>query len=133
MLDSAIQAMRVKENIKREEEKLENEFKARLMEKFAEDERLEILNAQKRRMKEIELKKEIERQWQEKRRQYQLQKELEMRELVNQREEERRKRELIEMEKERLVKENEEILKTYFAKGYHKSLNSLRPIQPKYS
>jgi hypothetical protein len=129
MLESAIQAMRVKENIKREEEKLENEFKARLMDKFAEDERLEVMNAQKRRMKEIDLKKEIEKQWQEKRRQYQLQKEVELKELVNQRDEERRKRELIEREKERLVRENEEILKTYFAKGYYKSLNSLKPIQ----
>lgn len=62
MLDSAIQTMRVKENIKREEDKLENEFKCRLMEKFAEDERLEVLNSQKRRMRELELKKEIEKQ-----------------------------------------------------------------------
>ena len=61
MLDSAIQAMRIKENMRREEEKLENDFKSRLMEKFAEDERLEVLNAQKRRMKELELKKEIEK------------------------------------------------------------------------
>ena len=129
MLDSAIQAMRIKENMRREEEKLENDFKSRLMEKFAEDERLEVLNAQKRRMKELELKKEIEKQWQEKRRQYQIQKELEMRDLINQREEEKRKRELIEREKERLVMENEEILKTYFTKGYHKSINSLKPIQ----
>ena len=129
MLDSAIQTMRVKENIKREEDKLENEFKCRLMEKFAEDERLEVLNSQKRRMRELELKKEIEKQWQEKRRQYQLQKELEIRDLINLKEEERKKRELIEREKERLVYENEEILKTFFAKGYQKSLNSLKPIQ----
>lgn len=129
MLEAAIQAMRVKENIKKEEEKMENEFKSRLLEKFAEDERLEQLNAQKRRMKELELKKEIEKQWQEKRKQYQLQKEVEMRELVNKKEEEKRKRELIEREKERLVIENEEILKTYFAKGYHKSMNSLKPVQ----
>jgi hypothetical protein len=128
MLDAAIQAMRIKENIRKEEEKLENEFKSRLMDKFAEDERLEVLNAQKRRMKELELKKEIEKQWQEKRKQYQLQKDLEMKELINQREEERRKRELIEREKERLVRENEEILKTYFAKGYHRSVNSLKPL-----
>ena len=35
------------------------------------------------------------------------------------------KRELIEKEKEKLIKEHEEILKNYFAKGYHKSLNNL--------
>ena len=38
---------------------MENEFKKKLMEKFAEDERLEQYNAQKRRMKEIEFKKEV--------------------------------------------------------------------------
>ena len=128
MLDSAILAMRVKENIKKEEDMLENEFKCRLLEKFAEDERLELLNAHRRRIKELDLKKEIEKQWQEKRKQYQLQKEVEISELINQKESEKIKREMIEREKERLIVENEEILKIYFAKGYNKSLNSLKPI-----
>jgi len=35
------------------------------------------------------------------------------------------KRGLIEKEKERLIKEHEDILKTYFAKGYLKSLNNI--------
>ena len=35
------------------------------------------------------------------------------------------KRELIELEKEKLIREHEEILKTYFAKGYYKSLSNL--------
>jgi len=51
--------MLVKEERKAQEEKLESEFKRKLMEKFAEDERLEQFNLQKRRMKEIELKKEV--------------------------------------------------------------------------
>ena len=42
---------------------MEDEFKQRLMQKFAEDERLEQMNAQKRRMKELEHKREIERLW----------------------------------------------------------------------
>jgi len=66
MLDSAILTMRTKMNIKKEEERLENEFKTNLLKKFAEDERLEYLNVQKRKLKEFELKKEIEKQWQEK-------------------------------------------------------------------
>ena len=45
---------------------MEEDFKRRLMEKFAEDDRLEQLNAQKRRMKELEHKREIESLWQEK-------------------------------------------------------------------
>jgi hypothetical protein len=59
MLQSAIEHIQLKEEHKREEERMENEFKKRLLEKFAEDERLEQYNAQKRRMKEIEFKKEV--------------------------------------------------------------------------
>jgi hypothetical protein len=45
---------------------MEDEFKKKMAEKFAEDERLEQLNANKRRMKELEHKREIERLWSEK-------------------------------------------------------------------
>ena len=38
---------------------MENEFKKKLMEKYAEDERLEQYNAMRRRQKEIDLKKEV--------------------------------------------------------------------------
>lgn len=40
-----------------EEKRMEEDFKSKLMEKFAEDERLEQMNAQKRRMKELEHKR----------------------------------------------------------------------------
>ncbi len=59
MLQSAIDQQLRKEMIKREEEKLEAEFKKKLMEKFAEDERLEQYNAIRRKQKEVELKKEV--------------------------------------------------------------------------
>ena len=49
-----------------EEKRMEDEFKKKMAEKFAEDERLEQLNANKRRMKELEHKREIERLWSEK-------------------------------------------------------------------
>jgi hypothetical protein len=42
---------------------MEDEFKIKMSEKFAEDERLEQMNAQKRRMRELEHKREIERLW----------------------------------------------------------------------
>ena len=59
MLQSAIDHLLVKELRKKEEDKLEGEFKKRLMEKFAEDERLEQYNAIRRKQKELELKKEV--------------------------------------------------------------------------
>ena len=42
---------------------MEDEFKRKLMDKFAEDERLEQMNAQRRRMRELEHKREVERLW----------------------------------------------------------------------
>ena len=57
--------MRLKEERRQEELRLEAEFKDKLMAKFAEDERLEQMNAQKRRMRELEHKREIERIWNE--------------------------------------------------------------------
>jgi len=59
MLQSAIDHIRVKELRKIEEDKMEQEFRKRLMEKFAEDERLEQYNQQRRKQKELELKKQV--------------------------------------------------------------------------
>ena len=42
---------------------MEDEFKIKMAEKFAEDERLEQMNAQKRRMRELQHKKDIEVLW----------------------------------------------------------------------
>ena len=56
---------------------MEQEFKIKMAEKFAEDERLEQMNAQKRRMREQEHKRQIEKLWQEKLAVYQSQREQE--------------------------------------------------------
>ena len=49
-----------------EERKMEEEFKIKMAQKFAEDERLEQMNAQKRRMRELQHKRDIEKLWSEK-------------------------------------------------------------------
>ena len=51
-----------------------------MLQKFAEDERLEQMNAQKRRMRELEHRREIERLWQEKLVIFRAQRELEVQE-----------------------------------------------------
>ena len=58
--------MRLKAERAAEEKRLEEDFKQKLMQKFAEDERLEQMNAQKRRMRELEHRREVERLWQDK-------------------------------------------------------------------
>lgn len=42
---------------------MEEDFKSKMMEKFAEDDRIEQMNAQRRRMKELHHKKEVEMLW----------------------------------------------------------------------
>ena len=60
-----------------EERKMEEEFKIKMAQKFAEDERLEQMNAQKRRMRELQHKRDIEKLWQEKLEVYRQQREAE--------------------------------------------------------
>lgn len=54
-----------KRMMKEQEERLEKEFRNKMLEKFANDDKLEQLAQNKRRMKEVEHKKEVERLWQE--------------------------------------------------------------------
>ena len=58
--------MRLKAERAAEEKRLEEDFKQKLLAKFAEDERLEKMAQQKRRMRELEHRREVERLWQEK-------------------------------------------------------------------
>ena len=51
---------------------------------------------------------------------------MELLDLHQKKAEETLKREIIEKEKIRLIKEHEEILKTFFKNGYEKSVNSLK-------
>lgn len=96
---------------------MEEDFKYKLMQKFAEDERLEQMNAQKRRMKELEHKREIERLWQEKLAVYRAQREIELEEKRREEEEAKRKLLIIEMERERLLREHGQILSQFHPKA----------------
>ena len=106
---------------------MEAEFKRKLMEQFAEDEKLEQYNMSRRKQRELDLKQEVEKQWQIKLLQYQKQKEQELEELEKAKKKEEEERHLIEKEKERLIKENEYLLKSYYPTGYKRAINSMRP------
>ena len=111
----------------KEEQEMEAEFKKKLMEQYAEDEKLEQYNMRRRKQRELDLKQEVERQWQLKLAQYQKQKEQELEELELAKKKEEHERYLIEQEKQRLIKENETLLKAYYPTGYHKAISSMRP------
>ena len=125
MIESEIAHRKAKEENKKKEKELENIFKKELMEKFEKEEKLEKLNIEKRKQKELNYKREIEKQWQDKLKQYQLQKENELKNLEKLKIEEQAKRYLIEQEKMRLLKENGDLLKRYYPLGYTKAINSI--------
>ncbi len=75
------------------------------------------MNAQKRRMREQEHKREIERLWQEKLAIYRAQREMELEERRAKEEDERRKAVIVEMERERLLREHGHILQQYHPKA----------------
>ena len=81
----------------------------------------------RRKQRELDLKQEVEKQWQLKLAQYQKQKEQELAELEYAKRKEEHERYLIEQEKQRLIKENEALLKAYYPTGYHRAINSMRP------
>ena len=88
-----------------------------MAEKFAEDERLEQMNAQKRRMKEQAHKREIERLWEEKLIVYRAQREQEWEERRLQEMEEQDTRDVIARQKEALLAEHAAVLNQFNPKA----------------
>jgi hypothetical protein len=88
-----------------------------MMEKFAEDDRIEQMNQQRRRMKELEHKREVERLWKEKLEMYKAQRRMEEAERAAAEQEEQRKKQIVEDEKARLLAEHAAILKDYHPKA----------------
>ena len=80
------------------------------MQKFAEDERLEQMNAQKRRMREQDHKREIERLWQDRLAVYGAQREIEEQDRMAKKNEELRQMSIVQLdnqlEKQRLLAEH---------------------------
>ena len=125
LLASAIKQFKEKEEIKKKEKEMEEQFKKQLIEQYEKDEKLEMYNLQMRKLKMLEFKKDIERQWKLKLEQYEAQRNMELKELEEAKKLEEEKRKLIEEEKERLIKENENLLKKYYGKGYQHLLTLL--------
>lgn len=109
--------MQLKAERQAEERRMEEEFKIKMAQKFAEDERLEQMNAQKRRMRELQHKRDIENLWQEKLAVYRVQREQEWEERRQKDSEEQAKRDIIAAEKERLLREHAEILTQFNPKA----------------
>ncbi|CAK66714.1 unnamed protein product (macronuclear) [Paramecium tetraurelia] len=106
-----------KQRQKEEEQQMERDFRDQMMRKFAEDDKLEQLGQQKRRMKEIEHKREVERLWQQKLEMYQMEKQKELEQLERQRREEAYKQLVVEEEKNRILQEHLQQVGEFIPKG----------------
>ena len=129
VLNSALEQMKLKAQRKKEEEELDEKFRKQLLEKYAEDEKVEKDRQEKLKQKLIDIQNEIQKQRELKYLQYQKQKEKELYEINKNKEEEDARRYIIEQEKLRLLKENEELLKKYYPSGYYKAKDSLRQVK----
>jgi len=101
---------------KEEEQGLETKFKEYMLNKFAEDDRIEQMKADKRRMVELQHKREVEKLWQLRREEYLRSKEKEEEAKLILKEEERIKNEIIEQERQRLIAEYGPQLKDHLPK-----------------
>ena len=101
---------------KAEEKAMEEVFRRKMLEQFAEDERLEQMNQQKSRMKRMEHQREVERLWNIKLEMYRAEKEKELNEWKKKKEQEIVNDEIIRREKERLLKENYQYVKEFLPK-----------------
>ncbi|XP_074090707.1 meiosis-specific nuclear structural protein 1 isoform X1 [Macrotis lagotis] len=98
----------------REEEEM---FRQNMMAKFAEDDRIELMNAQKQRMKQFEHRKAIEKLIQERHEQFLADKERELEEMRIQQQREGGIRAIIEEERQKLLREHATNLLGYLPKG----------------
>ncbi|KAM9408296.1 uncharacterized protein KZ484_026090 [Pholidichthys leucotaenia] len=104
--------------MRRQAEKEEEEaFRKMMMAKFAEDDRIEQMNAQKRRMKQLEHKHEVEKMIEDRRRQHEADLELEAKERAIEQEREVLRRQIIEEERQKLLQRHATKLLGYFPKG----------------
>ena len=129
VVNSALKQMQFKEMKKKEEELNDEIYRQKLLEKYAEDEKAEKDRQEKQRQQLIDIQNTIQKQREEKYLQYQKQREKEMNEINKLKEEEDAKKYIIQQEKIRLLKENEELLKKYYPIGYYKVKDSLKNIK----
>lgn len=122
--------MKLKEERRAEEDRLEKEFRDKMLAKFAEDDRLEQMNAQRRRMKELEHKHQIDLLWDQKKQMLKAQQDREDEERRAQMADDQRKRDIIEQERQRLLREHLPVVASYLPKGTLRTQDERRFIAP---
>jgi len=117
MAQTREEQLRALEERKRLEYDEEQRLREQLMAKFAEDDRIEQMSAQRRRMKVQEHKREVETQVQARRKKFEAERQLERDEIKRTQEDEETRRQVIENERRRLLVEHAGPLKGFLPKG----------------
>ncbi|XP_054627345.1 meiosis-specific nuclear structural protein 1 [Dunckerocampus dactyliophorus] len=109
--------MAMKEMRRQAEKEEEEAFRKMMMDKFAEDDRIEQMNAQRRRMKQLEHKREVQKLIEDRRRQREVDKEMNAKEIAMEQEREAFVRQIIEEERQQLLKRHANKLLGHLPKG----------------
>lgn len=102
---------------KEREREEEEEFRLAMMEKFAIDDRLEQMNAQKRRQRQLEHKRAVEALLDERRARFHFEKEQQQRQVDQARTDDAARRDMIEAERQSLLREHAHKLLGFLPKG----------------
>ena len=103
-----------------------------MMAKFAEDDRLELMNAQKRRMRQLQHKREIEHLLEERRQKLRNEREAALMEVRAEREEEELRAAMIEEERVKMIEKVSHDLLGYMPKGIIRTYDDLEPLGDHY-
>lgn len=111
------QQLEIKKAKKRSEKEEDEKFREEMLAKFAEDDRIEQMNAQKRRMKQLEHRRAVEQLIEDRRKQLEAQKKAEMDDIEQERQRQAMRQQIIEEERQKLLKEHATKLLGYMPKG----------------
>ncbi|XP_033292864.1 meiosis-specific nuclear structural protein 1 isoform X5 [Orcinus orca] len=115
-----MEQMALKELVLQAAKEEEEIFRKAMLAKFAEDDRIELMNAQKQRMKQLEHKRAVEKLLEERRNQFLAEKQRELEEWQLQQRRQGCINEIIEEERLKLLKEHATKLLGYLPKGVFK-------------
>jgi len=104
MMEAFEEQMRIKEETRQREEAEEMEFRRKLFEKFAQDDKIEQMNVQRARLKVEQHKREVEKQVQERRQMYEADRQKELDELRRARAAEEDRLAIVEEERVAMLK-----------------------------
>merc|ERR1719436_397043 len=102
------------------------------MAKFAEDDRIELMNAQKRRMKQLQHKRDVEQLLSDRRQKLANERERTLAEAAKEKRDAEHMAQLIEEERQKMIEKHAKDLLGYLPKGVIRNYDDLEPLGDQY-